>query len=799
MTSLKLAFRSLQKTTAFTITAIVTLALGIGACTTIFSVIETVMLRPLPMADQGRLVVLWQANPGLGISRFGQSIPNFFDYRNGATTLDGLSAVNGFSANVTVGDHGMRLEGAEVTRDFTGVMGWTPLLGRTFLPEEDEPGARRVVLISSGFWETTYNGDPGVLGTMLAVNGEPHEIIGVLADENIFVKPVEIWRPLAANPLSDDRDNHFLATVGRLKSNVTAEQAESEMQTIAAGFTRTHADYVGWNPRLESIYDVLVPSTLRKILLLLFGSVFCVLLIACANVANLLLSRALARQREISVRLALGARWRHVFMHVFSETALLAFGGTIGGVILAMWGVAFLRASLPDDIRGASELAIDGPSLAFAAGACVLATLLAGIIPALRTTKGDPAAALSGGTRTVGTTPRRHRTRSLLVVGQFALCTVLLVSAGLLLKSFSRLQNVDPGFTASGLLSFKISPNPMQYGEEKQRLGLFQEIRDRAKTLPGVTGVTLTSGVPFDTTGRTGLNLFPHGPSALNPGESIQAHWRIVGEDYFKTMEVPILSGRAFNRMDTTQSAPAIIISERLAQDFWPGEDAVGKLVDPGGGGDLRTVVGVVRDLNLRDLSGDTWPAMYLPLSQWWGWDTFSIVVRTNRELGSLGADVRSLMHEIDPSQPIFDLRTVENIVSTQLQPSRLNSSLLVIFAALALILAAVGIYGAMATGVVQRRNEIGIRMALGAQVADIMNLVFRQGLRLAAFGLVAGLFAAFAATRLLTTHLYETAPTDPLAYVATIVALGGAASLACYLPARRAARVDPMVALRSE
>jgi putative ABC transport system permease protein len=382
---------------------------------------------------------------------------------------------------------------------------------------------------------------------------------------------------------------------------------------------------------------------------------------------------------------------------------------------------------------------------------------------------------------------------------QFALSAVLLVAAGLLLKSFHRLQHVDPGFTASGLLSFKISPDHSRYGQEQARLGFFGTVEERLRALPGVTHVAFTSGLPMDTTGRTSLNVFPDGPSALSAGESVQTHWRIISPEYFATLQVPLVRGRAFAGFDTTQSAASIIISEKLAHRFWPGEDALGRKVNPGGGDNLYTVVGVVRDTNLRELAGDSYPAMYFPLTRWWGWDTMAVVVRTAMPPEALAADVRRVMSEIDPGQPIFDLRPVAGVVAAQLQPARLHSSLLVIFGGLALGLAAVGVYGVMAARVAERRSEIGVRLALGAQVADIMRLVLGQGLRLAALGLALGLAGALATNRLLASLLYDTPSTDPLAFGGAALLLTLAAVIACWLPARRASRVSPLEALRAE
>ncbi len=796
--NLRLAFRQLLKSPGFTVVAIVTLALGIGACTTMFSVIETVMLRPLPMVDQDRLVAVWGTNAGLGITRFSESIPNLVDYRDQSKSFTGLAAMQGFSGNVTDGDFAVRLEGQEITANYTTVLGWHPILGRRFTAAEDQPGAPHVALISEQFWREQLGADPAVIGRKLDVNGEPHEIVGVLGAADSLGEHTDIWRPLAADLRHEERDDHNLFMLGRLRPGMTIGAADAEMKTIADHIREANPDYQGWSVRLEPLYDVLVPPELRTALVVLFAAVGCVLLIACANVANLLFSRVLAREREFTMRLALGASRRHLVAHLLSETALLAFAGTVAGVIIAFWGVAFLRSALPDSVLRAGQLALDPRGLTFAAVACVVSTLLAGLLPSLRSSQGDPAGALHGGARTLGGTPPRNRVRSALVVAQFSLSTVLLVGAGLLLQSFWRLQQIDPGFRSTGVMTFQISPNVARYREEGPRMQLYHAIEDRLGALPGVSHVGLSSGVPFGG-GTTSLNVFPADPAALPQDKSIQASWRIVSPGYFETMSTPLRAGRDFTRFDTEKSEPVVIISEGLARRFWPHESALGKHLNPGGGTHFYQIVGVAGDATLVQLTGDDRPQMYIPLGNWWGWETMTVAVKADVDPATLAPAIRTVMHDLDPAQPVFNFRTMDSLVATSVQSPRLTSTLLAIFAALALGLAAVGIYGVMATSVARRTNEIGIRMALGAQIADVLRLVLVQGLRLAVTGVVFGLAVAFASSRLLTSLLYDTPPTDPTAYLVTAALLGAAALLACWLPARRAARVDPIEALRAE
>lgn len=796
MQKLRLALRQLGKSRGFTTVAVVTLALGIGVTTAMYSVVRGVMLRPLAVEDQETLVVLWQTHSERGINRFSQSIPNFFDYREQATSFAGMMAYRDSSAKARLRDDAVRLAGLEVTSGYMQVLGWKPILGRGFLDEEDVPGAPRVVMVSESLWREQFDADPAVLGRSFEIDGQPHQIVGVLGRQaSGLSENADFWRPLAASPRSDGRDNHMLTVMGRLKEGVSLNQAESELRVIAERFPKIDPGYTGWSVRLERLYDVVVPPQLRRALAALLVGVGCVLLVACLNVANLLLARALSRGREVAVRLALGATRRHLIAQVMAETAILVLIGGVAGVMIAWWAVHLTRTAELRGIPRSDELGIDGNGLLFAVAVCLLVALVTGILPALRSSKGHPAVALAGGGRSVGISRHGHRTRFALVSLQIALSCVLLVGAGLLVKSFHRLQGVDPGFTARGILTFAITPDQSHYGEERRRLQFYERLTDELKGIPGVAGVGMTSAAPFGP-GATSLNVLSTDPSALKSGESLQASWRIVSPDYFETMRIPLIEGRTYTRFDTTHADKVVIISERLARTLWPSESAIGKRLSPGSLDNLYTVVGVVGETRMQTLSGTDRPAMYFSVGQWWGWGTMTFVVRANVPSEVLALAIRARVRKVDPAQPVFNFSTAEQFVSVQLQSPRLNSWLLGTFAGIALVLAAVGLYGVIASAVGERIKEFGTRMALGAQPADIARLVLVGGGRLVATGLLAGLALALASTRVIQSMLFEVPSNDPSVFCIVSAILALVAMFACWLPARRAAKVNPVEVL---
>jgi putative ABC transport system permease protein len=657
-----------------------------------------------------------------------------------------------------------------------------------------------VILLSESLWRERYHTDPAMLSRSININREPHQVIGVISDAANFFEDVDIWQPLAPDPSRVNRDNHWLTVIGRLSPGVTVAQAQAEADAIATGLRETHPDTMdGWGAYLEPLYDEHVPAELTHRLTILFAAVGLLLLIACANVANLLLSQALARDQELAIRTALGAsRWQ-IMRQLLCEAAALALGGTLLSLLLASWGINLLRlytpaATLP---RG-DQIALDPQGLLFTVAVGIATVFAAGLIPAFRLSRPDPGQSLGAATRTIGFSARKSRTRSTLVVIQVALSLVLVVGAGWLLKSYHQLQNTDAGYNRTSALTFHITPDSTAYSSAEIRLGFYDRIKAEINALPGVTHTAISSGLPFGS-GTTSLNAFTPDPSALAPDDSIQSSWRIIDEDYFRVMQIPLVAGRTFEATDNGDH-PAIIISRQLAARFWPDDSAVGKRISPGGGDNTYEVVGVVEDIRLTDLTGiSERPQMYFPLRHWNGWTTMSFAVRTERAPETLTASVRTVIQGIDAEQPVYDFNTLAGLSEQATRNSQFQSWLLGAFATIALVLAAIGIYAVMQTIVTQRTREIGVRMALGAQTGEIISLLFRQGGRLVFLGLGTGALLLWPVSQALEQHLFETQTFDLsiLALATTTIAV--AALVAIALPARRATRINPVEALRGD
>ena len=792
------SFRKLVQNPALSATAILTLTLGIGACTTMYSVVKAIMIEPLPVDKEQTLVLIWQNHAERGITRFSQSIPNFFDYREQATSFSSMTALRDLNANVQFTNEAVRLGGQEVTAAFTKTLGWPPLLGRPFLSREHIPGAPRVAMISENLWKLRFSADPNTIGSVLNVNGEPHEVVGVLSsDIGMIMSDVDLWRPLHVDPSTESRDNHMLTVVGRLAPESSHEQAEEELRTIAQQFSSSDPSYLGWGVWLEDFRDAFVPPQIRTGLVILAIAVGCVLIIACLNVANLLLSHALDRDREISVRLALGAGRGNLITQVFRETGLLAIAGTMGGIIVAYGALAFFRRTQLNEFPKAGEFIVDLGGLLFASLICIVVTLISGLIPAIKLSNGSPSSALRTGSRSVGRSLQQQRTRFALVTTQLAFSSVLLIAAVLLIKSFNHLQKVDPGFNASRLLTFQISPSEKRYGGEKARTVFYSQLIEELENIPGVDHVAMTSSAPFGP-GGTSLNVFSADPSAIQSGESIQAAWRIISPQYFETMEIPLIEGRPFNAQDDTNGRSVIVISSELATQLWPKESALGKRLGPGGLDNLYTVVGVVGETRMRSLTATENPSMYFSSGQWWGWATMSYVVRTTHSPMPLAPTIGEVVRNFDPAQPIFNFRTIDDYIQTQLQPAKLSYWLLTTFALIAILLASVGIYGMMASTVSQRRNEIGIRMSVGAQRHSILTMFLVMGSKVASIGIVLGLAVALGFTRTMSSLVFGISVHDPLTFIVVPLLLGGVTVFACAIPALRAASTDPIEALRN-
>ncbi len=801
---LRYGVRMLWKNPGFTVVAVVALALGIGANSAIFSVVNTVLLRPLPYKDPERLVMVWEDRTARGYPRDTPAPANFVDWREQNKVFEGMAAIATHSLNLTGTGEPERLEGKRVSASFFPLLGVEPLLGRAFSPEEDQPGGNRVVVLSHGLWQRRFGSDRGILGKPLILNGESHEVVGVMPQHFQFpTREDELWVPIAFTPQqAAARQSHYLLVIARTKPGVTVEQAQAEMSTIGA---RLQQQYPAANTDLGVAVVPLheqVVGDIRPALLVLLGAVGFVLLVACANVANLLLARAAARQKEIALRVALGASRIRLVRQFLTESLLLAALGGVVGLLLSLWGVNLLKAFIPENISQARDIAIDGSVLGFTLLVSLLTGLIFGLAPVSQASNFNLNETLKEGGRDSVSGRRGNRIRSILVVAEVAVSLVLLIGAGLLINSFLRLRGVDPGFRADNLLTMRVVLPETKYPDQARRASFYAELVRRVESLPGVQSAAVTNWIPLVKQGdSSGISI--EGQPDPGPGQNPSAVTRVVSPHYFQTMGIELLQGRQLNEQDRSDSPRVIVIGETMARKFWPGEDPLGKRVTMGGPADAPIpwleVVGVVRDVRQFELAAEPKPQMYVPFEQPVFFRPSHLVLKTSVEPGGLAAAVRKTVWEIDRDQPVSNIRTMGEVLSESIARQRFSMLLFGIFAAVALVLAAVGIYGVMSYSVAQRTHEIGIRMALGAQARDVLKLTVWRGLKLVLIGIVLGLAAAFALTRVMTSLLFGVSPTDPATLAVISVVLISVALLASYVPARRATKVDPMIALRYE
>jgi putative ABC transport system permease protein len=808
---LRYSVRMLVKKPSFTLIAVMTLALGIGANTAIFTVINAVLLRSLPVPEPDRYVMVYETNQRRGHTQIPVAPSNYLAWRAQQTVFEEIAAFVNRSFTLTDGDVPEVLDGARVSAHLFKLFGTTPLLGRTFTADEDRPGNERILVLSHGLWQRRFNGSNKVVGQTMMIDGNPFTIIGVLPAEFSFPRNgTEFWIPAAldAERGMSGMGGRILQTVAKLKPDMTIEKARAEMDVIAKRLTQ---DNPSFNPDLGvniiPLKEVIVGG-LRRILLVLFGVVGVVLLIACANVANMLLARAAAREREMAIRTALGAsRWRLIAL-LLLESLILATLGSGLGILLASWAVDALLAFGPEGVLGDWKIAIDRTVMGFTLALTLLTSLLFGFAPALQYSKPDLNEALKEGNRnaTPGSAP--NRLRGALVVAEVALSMVLLIGAGLLFRSFLRLTAVDSGFNPNHLLTFQLSLPEGRYVEDRQVVAFYQQLIERFTHLPGVESIGATNALP--TSGSGGVRpLSIEGQPLPEPGKGAIAQYRLVSPGYFSAMKIPLLQGREFTVRDGDQAPGVVIINQALARKFFPNEDPVGKRVTLGGFADAwGEVVGVVGDVRHWGVTSEEEPEMYWAYSQSWLARSptlgrlrrsLTVVIRTSGKPEELTQAVRREVTALDKMLPVSNLKTMEERMGASLSRQRFNALLISIFATLALLLAALGLYGVMSYSVSRRTNEIGIRMALGAQTGDVLKLVIREGMTLALVGIAIGLIVAFALTRLMSKLLFGVSATDPLTFVVIASILTMAALLACWLPARRAAKVDPMAALRYE
>ncbi|HEV2915191.1 MAG TPA: ABC transporter permease [Pyrinomonadaceae bacterium] len=804
---LRYGARMLLNKPGFTAVAVLALALGIGANSAIFSVVNAVLLRPLPYEDSNRLVLIseYPKQEGVPDTLTMTSYPNINDWRDQNHVFEGVASFRTSGFTLTGVEQPERLNGVRVSADFFNLLRVRPLIGRSFLPEEDRPGGERVVLMSHSLWQRRYGGAADVVGRTLVLSDEQYRVIGVLpADFNFpFAgRKTELWATTAYEGQNlTSRGSRTSFVIARLKAGVSVAQAQADLERIASRIEQQYPDInTGLGVHVTGMQEQLV-GKVRPALWMLLGAVGFVLLIACSNVANLLLARATVRQREVAIRTALGAgRWR-IVRQLLTESLLLAGLAGAVGLLMAVWGIDLLVALSPSDLPRFDTVRVDARVLGFTMFVSLLTGVIFGLAPALKTSRIDLTQALKEGSRSLA--HAGLRLKGLLVVSEMALALVLLIGAGLLIKSFWRLQDVDPGFNPKNVLTMRINLPDKKYPEGKERIAFVKGAIERINALPGVERAAFVTPVPFSGD-FIGSSFAIDGRPAPVPGQEPSADFRGITPDYFSALNVPLIRGRYFTEQDRKGSVGAAIINETLARRYFSGEDPIGKsLIDVGVGVDEDEpkrweIVGVVGDVRHRGLDIEPAPEVYLPHQQQaWNWGYF--VIRTRTEPSGLAASVIAQILSIDKDQAVARVQTLDQMIAGSVARPRFYMLLLTVFAGVGLILTVVGIYGVMAYSVAERTHEIGIRMALGARQRDVLRMVLGHGMLLALAGIALGLAAAFLLTRVVASLLFEVSATDPLTFACVALLAALVALLACYIPARRATRVDPMIALRYE
>ena len=794
---IRYGFRMLLKYKGFTAVAVIALGLGIGANTAIFSLVNGVLLRPLPFPNAERIVYLEGKNPQAGISESNISFPDFTDWSKQIDLFASTAAY--WTGNANLGADGAepeRVPRAGVTTGFFSVLGVQPVLGRAFLPEDDKPGTFTGAIISHGLWKRRFGSDPAIVGKQVQISSRPLTVIGVMPAGFEYPEQTQIWVTSAVNLSEEPRDNRSWSAIARLNPGIDVKQAQTRLSAINAQLDKQfHETNKGWDVFVQTLHERLVREV-KPSLLALLGAVGLVLLIACANVANLLLARSAARQKEIAIRAAMGASRTRVLRQMLTESVLLSAIGGIAGLLLSFWLTELLMSMLPEGAPRLEQVGIDYRVLTFALGVSALTGILFGIVPALQASKLDVTSALKEGGRS-GEGHRRTSARSLLLIGEVALSLMLLVGAGLLIKSFLRLQELRPGFNAHNVLIANLALPGAKY-KDQQFVEFFRQLNERLAAVPGVQAVGGSVNLPLNASGyMIGRGFIPEG-RPLNVDENRDAMFSTITGDYFRALQIPVLSGRTFEPRDNADGPKVVIINETAAKrHFGSPTAAIGKRLSIWRDEKfMREIVGVVGDAKAGSLTGDSGMQIYVPHAQDTQWNFMGLVIRTAGDPAAFTPILRREVQALDKDQPIYNVRTMDDVVANSLGTRRVSMQLFAVFACAALLLAALGIYGVMAYSVTQRTQEIGLRMALGAQQSDVLALVIRQGMALTVIGVIVGLAGAFALTRVIGNLLYGVTATDPATFVALPFLLLFVALLACYLPAHRAARLDPTRAL---
>lgn len=821
MTDLRYALRQIAKSRGFTAVAVLTLALGIGANTAVFSLINALLVRPLPYQQPSHLGLIWERFATMGLERIPVSAPEYLDLEKEFQSSTDLAAFTFERFNLGGGDVPERISGATVSPSLFPLLGVEPIKGRTFAREEQGQGHDDIIVISERLWKRRFNSDPALVGKSLLLNGRNYTVIGVMPARfefpiplfgiqgNQFAERVDIWKPLAFTPLElKERGARSYGLIARLRSDVSVAKAQAELDKIIANWIQTYPNNYsagGFGARIYPLHDQVVGG-MRTGLSILLGAVIFVLLIACANLATMLLARASARERELAIRVALGAgRWR-LLRQMLTESVLLALAGAVAGIILSVWGLESLKQIGARTVPRLAEVNVDLVVLAVTAVVAIGTGILFGLIPAFASAKPELTEALKEGGRSSTAGARHNQLRNSLVIAEIALALVLLVGAGLLLKSYARVQNLDPGFDRLNVLTAELAlpdtkypqPESAEYREGEAIINFWNEAFRRVQQLPGVEAASFTTILPLS--GSNSDSSFSIegrvvGKNEPGPDEEI----RIVTPDYFRVLKTPLLRGRFFSESDNTRAPGVVIINDALAKKFWPDDDALGKRItfsdtrkpDP----KWLTIVGIVRSIRHRGLDLDPAPEYYLPLAQR-AESSMILAVRSGKDPRTLTSAIRREIQSIDQDQPIANVRTLENVTADSIAPRRMSMVLLGAFAGIALLLASVGIYGVISYLVVQRTHEIGVRMALGAQRSDVLRLIVGHAAKLVGIGTLIGLVLAFLSTRLLSALLYNVGAFDVTTFLFVTIALTAVALLASYIPAFRAARADPVTAL---
>ena len=802
LNDIRYALRNLIKRPGFTLIAVLTLGLGIGANSAIFSAVNALLLNPLAFPETDRIVAIWDTMPSRGVVHNEVTVANYLDWRAQNQSFEQLALYRWWSANLTGNDSPERIQGFQVTANFIDVTGVKPIMGRNFTEEENQPGKDRVAIITHSLWQRRFGGDPNILNKTITIGSVQRTVVGVMPERFNFPKGAEVYAPLALTPeLMSSRGNHSYYVIGRLKPGVTIEQAQADTNNITARLEKQYPETnTGWG---AAVYPI-VADTVRQYdtaLWVMMGAVGFVLLIACANVANLMLARASGRQKEIALRAALGAsRWR-IARQLLTESVIVALLGGAVGVLIGFWGIDALRASNPGDAArfapGWYQLGINVPVLLFTVGISLFSGLVFGLAPSLQVSKPDLNDALKEGARSVSGSA--HRLRSSLVVFEVALSLVLLVGAGLLVRSFLSLLKTDPGFNPDNVLTMALVLPGAKYREQPQVAAFYNDLVQRVKTTPGVDSAAAVNHLPLGGSNSSESYLVDGEPEP-QPGQENEGRIRVATPEYFQTMRIPIMQGRGFTEQDKAGAPPVVIVNETLARKHWPGQNPIGKRIRFYGPPERTPwieIVGVIEDVR-HHLEEPATPEYYLPFTQNPGYGMF-LVARTSVDPASLAGAIRQQVWAIDKDQPVFDVRTMQEVRSASVTMYSFSSVTLGIFAGIALLLASIGIYGVMAFAVTQRTQEIGIRMALGARGSDVLRLVIVHGMKLAVIGIAIGLLGAWGLTRFMGQLLVGVQATDLLTFAVVSACLFIAALLACYVPARRATKVDPLVALRYE